>query len=103
MFDFSLSSEAGNASMVRNIDSYDSASDRPNAFFVFGRLDKVARVWVVASTDVPGLNIEADSYLEFVKEVNVWAKELLVENGAIDRADKFSLMVAQVDKSYSLK
>lgn len=71
------------------------------SFYIKVEWDAEAKVWFIDSTNVPGLNVEAESREELLTILDDLVPELLMENGAFDSDDTlpeipYSLMFNQL-------
>ncbi|MDH5772901.1 MAG: DUF1902 domain-containing protein [Rhodospirillaceae bacterium] len=75
-------------------------------FYVKAEFDKEAKVWFVSSSDVPGLNVEAESPEELVTILKDLIPQLLIANGVLEGNDElpevpYSLMLDSLNAGYA--
>jgi predicted RNase H-like HicB family nuclease len=49
-------------------------------------------VWTATSADVPGLNVEGETFEDAIAEARIWAPELLRANGAVAEDEAIELV-----------
>ena len=50
-------------------------------------------VLVANSTDIPGLNLEAETQEEMIEEIREWAPDLLRENAVVREGQHFTIVI----------